>query len=192
VTAVHMGLITVLWLVFAVSTVGKLRAWRGFVASLQPLGLLPGRLVPATAVAVAVAAAEVTVLLGLSAAVAGVFDLVPTGPVVRLGGLVTAAALLGVLTGGIALALRRGTSAPCACFGASTRPLGGRHLVRNCVLLLVAAGALVTPAGPVVPAGALLGAAAGALVAVLLVRLDDLVELLAPARPLSPATLRRN
>jgi Methylamine utilisation protein MauE len=190
VIALHLGLITVLWLVFAVSTAGKLRTWRGFVASLRPLGLLPGRLVPATAVAVATA--EVTVLLGLSAAVAGVLDLVPAGPVVRFGGLVAAAALLGVLTGGIALALRRGSSAPCACFGASTRPLGGRHLVRNAILLLVAAGALVTPAGPVVPAGALLGAAAGALVAVLLIRLDDLVELLAPARPLSPATLRRN
>ena len=189
-TAVHLGLITVLWLVFAVSTVGKLAAWRGFVASLRPLGLLPGRLVPATAVAVATA--ELTVLLGLSVAVAGMFDLVPAGPVVRLGGPVVAAALLGVLTGGIALAVRRGTSAPCACFGASTRPLGGRHLVRNAILLLVAAGALVTPAGPAVPAGALLGAAAGALAAVLLIRLDDLVELLAPARPLSPATPRRN
>ena len=167
-----------------------LAAWRDFAESLRRLGLLPGRLVGVTAVAVV--AAEVTVLLGLSAAVAGVLDLVPAGPVVRFGGLVVAAALLGVLTVGIALALRRGTSAPCACFGASTRPLGGRHLVRNTLLLLVTAGALGTPAGPVAPAGVLLGVAAGALVAVLLVRLDDLVELFAPARPLSPATSRRN
>lgn len=32
-----------------------------------------------------------------------------------------------------------GTRPPCACFGrASTRPLGRRHVVRNCGLLLVA------------------------------------------------------
>jgi hypothetical protein len=187
VTSLHMSFVAVLWLVFAVSALGKLRgtARLAFTESLRRLGLLPGRLVPA--VAAAVIAAELTVLLGLSGAVAGVFDLVPAVPVVRLGGVAAAAALLCVLTGGITLALRRGTTARCACFGAESRPLSGRHLVRNTILLLVAAGALVTPAEPARPAGALLGVAAGLLIALVLVRLDDIVELVVPIRPARPA-----
>jgi methylamine utilization protein MauE len=187
VTSLHMSFVAVLWLVFAVSGLGKLRgaARLAFAASLRLLGLLPARLVHT--VATAVVAGELTVLLGLSGAVAGGFDLVPAVPVVRLGGVAAAAALLCVFTGGITLALRRGTTARCACFGAESRPLSGRHLVRNSILLLVAAGALATPAGPVPPAGALLGDAAGLLLALVLVRLDDLVELVVPIRPARPA-----
>jgi hypothetical protein len=193
VTSLHMGLVTVLWLVFAVSALGKVRgvsAQRSFAESLRPLGLLPGRVVPAVAGLVTVA--ELTVLFGLTGAVAGLVDLVPAVPVVRLGGVAAAAALLCVFTGGIALALRRGSTARCACFGAESRPLGGRHLVRNGLLLLITAGALATPATTVEPAGALLAAAAGTLVALVLIRLDDLVELFTPARLAGPTPARRN
>jgi hypothetical protein len=59
--------------------------------------------------------------------------------VTALAGLGVGAALLIVFTMAISSVLRQGTSASCRCFGASTQPLGRRHLVRNAILLLIAA-----------------------------------------------------
>jgi hypothetical protein len=174
------GAAVALWVVFAVSAASKVRSaggQRAFAESLRPLGLLPGRLLAPTALAVT--GAEIAVVVGLSCA-----------PVVRpvaSAAFAVATVLLGVLTSGIALALRRGSSAPCACFGASSRPLSRRHLVRNGVLMLIAAGgaglaAVLPPASPEPPSLVLAGLV-GAVVALLLIRFDDLVELFAPTAP---------
>lgn len=55
---------------------------------------------------------------------------------------VLAFALLAAFTANLALVLRSGRVASCACFGgASTEPVSSRHLVRNGVLLLAALAA---------------------------------------------------
>ncbi|MET7724682.1 MauE/DoxX family redox-associated membrane protein [Streptomyces mirabilis] len=84
--------------------------------------------------------------------------------------------LLAAFTTGIVRALRSGTKASCACFGVSTAPIGRRHVVRNTVLLALAAFGLAaalagTPA-PTQAAGVLI-AAFGALVGALLVIFTD-------------------
>lgn len=51
---------------------------------------------------------------------------------------VAAAVLLVAFSVLIAMRLRAGEHPPCACFGQwSASPIGARHLVRNCVLLLL-------------------------------------------------------
>ncbi|OKI81719.1 MauE/DoxX family redox-associated membrane protein [Micromonospora sp. CB01531] len=102
--------------------------------------------------------------------------------------------LLAVLTTGVVLAVRRGTGARCACFGATERPLGRRHVVRNGILLASVAGALVAvalgAAYPLAPAGAAVALAAGAVGALILIRLDDLLDLFLPvstAPPIAPS-----
>ncbi|MER5826555.1 MauE/DoxX family redox-associated membrane protein [Streptomyces mirabilis] len=79
--------------------------------------------------------------------------------------------LLAAFTTGIVRALRSGTKASCACFGVSTAPIGRRHVVRNTVLLALAAALAGTPA-PTQAAGVLI-AAFGALVGALLVIFTD-------------------
>jgi hypothetical protein len=92
--------------------------------------------------------------------------------------------LLAVFTAGVALAVRRGTGARCACFGAAEQPLGARHLVRNGLLLaavgVAALGIAVASAQPLGPAGTAMAVSAGAVGALLLIRLDDLVDLFMP------------
>ena len=73
-----------------------------------------------------------------------------------------AAALLVAFTAAVALRLARGEAVPCGCFGeTSPEPVGADTLVRNGVLLAVAAVAVATggpPGGPVsAGAGVVLG-----------------------------------
>jgi hypothetical protein len=172
------GAAVALWVVFAVSAAGKVRSaerQRAFAASLRPLGFVPDRFLrPA---ALAVTAAEVAVVVGLTCVPFG------AGPPAA-GAFWLAAGVLTVLTGGVALALGRGAAASCACFGTAERPLSRRHLVRNLALLAIAVGGLALadqlPAGTTeLPAAALAGLG-GAVVALLLIRLDDVVDLFAP------------
>jgi hypothetical protein len=84
----------------------------------------------------------------------------------------------------IVAAMHRGISTACACFGRSTAPLGAPHLVRNTLLSVAVITGLVV--GPEhlggVPALALAVPALAALAsALVLVRLDDLVDLFAPS-----------
>lgn len=101
-------------------------------------------------------------------------------PATRTAGFVAAAALLAVLTAGIAVVLARGTTAPCRCFGASATPLSARHLVRNGVLVVVAVLGLAAPAGPPGIGPALVATLAGAVAGLLVTVADDVVELFAP------------
>lgn len=100
-------------------------------------------------------------------------------------GFALAAGLLGAFTAAVALALRRGRTASCQCFGASAAPLSATHLVRNLALLAVCLTGLVGGAFPAAaasgrPAGLALALSAGAAAALFAVRLDDVVALLAP------------
>lgn len=166
---------TLLLGVFLAALAGKVRrraAYRGFVASLRALGVLPGRLVAVTAAAVTAAEAAIVVLLAVPGTVPA--------------GFLLTAVLLTAFTTGIVVAVRRGTTAPCACFGVSVTPLGRVHVVRNLVLLATAgAGLAVAGAGGGVEfAGAALAVAAAVVALVPVLRLDDLAALFsrAPAR----------
>ncbi|GAA2235354.1 hypothetical protein GCM10010232_22600 [Streptomyces amakusaensis] len=167
--------------VFAVALVGKARgraAFQEFAASITALRLLPARVSRAAAVLVTAVEAAVVVLL------------VPSSTV--LAGFALAVLLLLALTGGIVLALRRGRSAPCRCFGASVTPLGPVHVVRNLLLAVAGAGGLTAMAAgasagwPPHPGGSLIAAVSAAVVLLLVVRLDDLTALFAPA-PAAPS-----
>jgi hypothetical protein len=85
---------------------------------------------------------------------------------------------------GIGAALRRKQRAPCRCFGTSATPLGRTHLVRNAAVSAAAVTGLalmsLTPPGAGHPAGAALAVLVGAVLAALVVRIDDLVALFAP------------
>jgi methylamine utilization protein MauE len=175
----------VVGLVFGVSAVGKLRGRGGygeFVAATQLLLLAVGfrRLArePATRlVSGVVVAAEVLVPVLL---VASVLFVVP-----GLGwlGLGLAMFLLAGFGVGIGAAVRRGVRTSCRCFGASSIPLGKQHLVRNVFLIVVAATGLVAGTGGHGSTVGMAIAAGTALVAaVLVVRLDDLLDLFTPTK----------
>lgn len=161
--------------VFLVSAASKLRnrsAFDAFAAGLRATRLVSGR--TARWIGSLTVAAEAGVVLLLAV------------PLTTLGGYLLAAALLVVFIGGIALTMRRGVVATCPCFGASTTRLGGRHLARNAVLLAVAvaglaAGLAAGGSGSGEWAGLLLAGVTGAVAAAVVVRLDDIVELFAPA-----------
>ena len=180
-----LGAVVVLWVVFSVSAAsksGSARRQRAFAASLRPLKVLSERLLAPAALAVTVA--EIAVVAGLSWVLLGFVAGVPGTQSVAAAALAAATVLLAVLTGGIVLALRRGSRASCACFGAAERPLSRRHLVRNGLLILIAAGGVAVvdhvPRDAAQLPAVLLAGSVGAVVALVLIRLDDLVELFAP------------
>jgi hypothetical protein len=99
--------------------------------------------------------------------------------------------LLAVFTAAVAAMWRRAVAVPCRCFGAGHSPPGATHLARNGALLLIAAaGGLLTwsGAGPASfdDVGAL-SVIAGAAVAVLLVDLEEIVAVARPRRPTTPS-----
>lgn len=167
--------------VFGVSASGKLggKRFRVFVTTAGPLELMPRRW--RAGVATAVVGAELAIVVAV--AVGLVMVLFGLSRVVLVAGLTGAAVLLAGFTVAIGLLLRRGDRKPCHCFGVTDIPLGPAHLVRNLVLLALAVtGALARGSGFAV-AGVALACVAGVVVAVLMVRFDDLVTLFAPPDP---------
>jgi hypothetical protein len=172
---VALGCRCMVGLVFAASVLGKLRSRESYARFVSASGRLRPRWVlfrlPAGVVAGGVIAAEATALVLL----------VPPGTAwmgFALAGLLAMAFAAAVLA-----ALRRGDRAPCHCFGASARPVGRVHLVRNVVLaaaagLGMAAGAVA--AGPLEPAGGITAVVAGAVVAAVVVTADDVAGLFRP------------
>jgi hypothetical protein len=177
-------------LVFGASAASKLGspgAYRRFRAAMADTGLLPPRLrAPSTA---GLAGAELIAALSLgAAAVSMVTGARSLGAVVPVA-LGLATLLAGLLVTGVAVLVRRGVPARCACFGASvSEPIGVRHLVRNLVLLgivlLGLAGSLAGPGGGQAglgPAGAVVMAAGtGGCGALLIVCWEDLAVLVTP------------
>lgn len=158
-----LGCRLVLLGVFLVALVSKVCDHREFEDSL--VGVVPHHRV-AAALTTATEAAVVVLLC------------VPrTGPA----GLALAAALLVAFIVGITRALRRGTTAPCRCFGASATPLGVPHVVRNGVLVgVAAAGAFAGSALPTDLPGITITAVSAAVTTLAVVRLDDVVALFQP------------
>ncbi|MEV0613648.1 MauE/DoxX family redox-associated membrane protein [Nonomuraea sp. NPDC050404] len=169
-------------IVFAISAFTKLRtgaAFRSFVASLV---MVPGPFRYAVAAVLAAGEVIVTVLAagGVAAAVAvAAATPVPAWP--RLG-LALAGVLLVVLSAGIAVTRWRGLRVACRCFGRSETPLGGVHLVRNALLLVVVALGLSAPAvtGPLPVAGLAVAVPVALTTAVVLVFFDDIADLFVP------------
>jgi hypothetical protein len=171
---VVLGCRCVVGLVFLASVVGKLRgrkAYAGFVVAAGRLG--PGWVVsrvPAGVLAGGVIAAEAAVLV------------LVVLPGMAWAGFVLAGLLALAFAAAVLAALRRGDRAPCNCFGGSTRPVGGVHLVRN-VVLAAAAGvglAASSAAGPLEPAGVVVAVVVGGVVAAVVVTADDVAELFRP------------
>jgi hypothetical protein len=158
-----------------------------FSRRLRHTRLVPARLLPAAAAALC--AAESVVASGLIAACVPTATAWPGRTALAESALAAAATLTTALAAGIAVLIRRGTQARCACFGAgSASPIGRLHLIRNLGLLAVEACGLAccplsrTPSA----SGILLAALAGVVGALLAVRLDDIAGLFASASPPAP------
>jgi hypothetical protein len=157
--------------VFIVSVVTKVRgraAWRSFSSWLMGLPLRALRLTWAPAA-----------LTGAEAAVVVLVAIPATAP----SGLAAAAVLSLGLTLGLAAAVHRGARQPCHCFGLSSEPLGGRHVLRNALLLMLAVTGSVSAiaaghaAAPVEGGLAAIGGLAAAL---LIIFSGDVAALLRP------------
>jgi hypothetical protein len=182
--------------VFGTSAGAKLRgraAYAGFVAGLGESGLIAIRFLPA--VAAVLAGAEVLIAVGATATAGYALAAEPpaAAALARIA-LLAAALLAGALSAGVAVLVRRGTRARCACFGSSSaRPLGAQALARNLALLVVfVAGFLASVPSPQDPAiaGSLVALAGGGITGLLLVHLDDLVELFGGSPGAGLATTR--
>ncbi|HWO63035.1 MAG TPA: MauE/DoxX family redox-associated membrane protein [Umezawaea sp.] len=155
----------VLVVVFALSSVGKVRGPAAFAESVRDLGG-PGH--PAIPVLVVVAEMAVAVLLVLPSRTAAT------------AGFVLAAGLLAVFTAVVARVVRQDRATPCRCFGATTTPLGRQHVVRNLVLTACALTGALGPPAPPLDAGAVFAAAFGVLAGLLVAMSDHLVALFTP------------
>ena len=151
--------------VFAASTVSKLRDFRGFARSVPALAPVPRRLVVPVSAAVVIGEAVIVVLV-----------LVPMST--RTGFVLASVLLLG-FTAAIAAAMRRGQRAPCRCFGASDLPIGPVHLVRNAVLGCVAVLGTATPDHLPPVAGSAVAIVAGVVGAVIVISADDIAVVFA-------------
>ncbi|HXV94363.1 MAG TPA: MauE/DoxX family redox-associated membrane protein [Pseudonocardia sp.] len=164
--------------VFAVSAVVKFRDPVSFRAGVRAFRLLPDR-----------AVAPVARIVPPLEAAAAVLVLVP---LTRTAGFVLAAALLLAFAAGMLGVLRRGAVASCACFGRSSRPVAPRHVVRNVVLTIVCAAGVITGGAPLSPAAALLALLAAFPAVAVVVSLDDIADLFAPAPPPPASTGSRH
>ncbi|MEV0269293.1 MauE/DoxX family redox-associated membrane protein [Hamadaea sp. NPDC050747] len=156
--------------VFATAVAGKIAsrpAWRAFVDSLNRMDAVPARLLQPAAWASLAAEIAISLLL------------VVPGRIFGAAGFVLAIGLLGSFTVAITSAIRRGKNAPCRCFGASVTPLGWSHVFRNSGLMALAALGLTAAlsGGPIEVAPAVVAAATGVVVGLLVTRLDDLLAL---------------
>jgi hypothetical protein len=92
-----------------------------------------------------------------------------------------AALLLVVFSVVLVGVIRRGVAVGCRCFGSTTRPVRGVHVLRNmlaCAVAMLGLAVLVVARGAVgAPEGVAVGVVAGLVVGVLLVSLDELVDL---------------
>lgn len=165
--ALDLACRAVLAVVFAVAVVGKLSSRRAFadlVEQLRPL--LPGRSARTAAVGLTAAECAAAVLLVLA----------------PVAGQLLAVVTLLSLTAGVWIVLRQGLQVRCACFGRKSAVLNRGHLLRNGLLVAVAAagltGHLTGTSGSSV--GAAVGAIGlGGLLGLCLTRWDDLTYLIA-------------
>jgi hypothetical protein len=168
--------------VFTVSVVTKVRgraAWRSFSSWLTGLPLRVLRLTWAPAA-----------LTGAEAAVVVLVAIPATAPA----GLVGAAVLSLGLTLGLAAAVHRGARQPCHCFGLSSEPLSGRHVIRNALLLTLAVtgsvSAIITGPAAAGPVEGGLAAIGGLAAALLIIFSGDVAALLRPPQVRLPGAVQ--
>lgn len=168
-------------LVCGVSVIGKLRgraAFREFAGTTRVLLIAAG---PVSGISHAAARVVGGVVVAAEASVVLLLLIPGTGWI----GFGLAMVLMAAFGHGIAAAVRRGVRTSCRCFGASSTPLGTRHLVRNAALFLVAAGGLLLgPVGNADPAVLAIAGGGAAALALLVVRLDDVMDLFTPQLPM--------
>lgn len=168
----NTGAVVLCGLVLLVSAVSKVRSradYAEFAGSVPAFGI-PARWTRLFAVLTVVAEFVIAGLL-----LASVF----TGYWTAVAGLVLAVGMFGVLTAAVWRAVSRQSGAVCRCFGRARTTLTHRHTVRNAFLLGVAVFGLSVVDGSGDPAVAWLAAVVGAVGAVLVVRFDDLADLVA-------------
>ncbi len=155
-------------LVFAVSALAKLRSRPAFRSLESWVATLP----------LPLARSRPRLCAGVMAGTEAAIAVLVAFPASARAGLLLAAAVLAVFAAGVHIVLRRGTSAPCRCFGTAAAPLGRRHVARNLLLCAAAAtgAAVAAPAGR--PAGIAISLGAGTVVALVVVFLDDLAAVL--------------
>jgi hypothetical protein len=159
-------------IVFAVACTSKLRsriAFERFTRSLEVLKL-PSAAKPRL-IAPVVVAAEVATVVSLAA------------PVAVAIGFTLALTLLLAFAFSIVRAVTGGVQVPCQCFGSDGATLAGRHVLRNVLLVVLAAIGLAaqlsgTASGASV-AGGLVAALAGAALGYMFIRWDDIAYLAA-------------
>lgn len=172
--------------VFGTSAASKTRsraAYRAYRADLGATKLVPGSLL--ATVAALLAACEILTAAWLAGCTV-LLAALGSQPSALLGesALAPATLLIATLTAGIAVAIRRGSAAPCPCFGArSPRPVGPAHLLRNLVLLAAVISGMAL--GPIAhrqptPASLAVALVTAAVAAMLIIRWEDLAELFAP------------
>lgn len=172
--------------VFGASAAGKMRsraAYRAYRAGLGANHLVPGRLLATAAAALAACEALTAAwLAGCTVVLAALGSRPPA--LLDEPALAAATLLTATLTAGIAVAIRRGSPAPCPCFGVkSPRPVGPAHLLRNLVLLSVlVSGLALGSAGSrrPTPAGLALALGTAVVAAMLIIRWEDLAEVFTP------------
>jgi hypothetical protein len=180
-----VAVLTLTACVFCTSASAKLRsrrAYAAFRAGLQETGLLPERFRPAASAALSATEAAIAICLAAATVLSATGR--PRAPLAAEAALTASAVLTAVLAVGVAVVIRHGTRARCACFGTgSARPLGAVHLVRNLALLAtIGAGLATSPLGHgrPSPAAVTVAAGAGVVAALLFVRWEDLADLVAP------------
>lgn len=152
------------------SAAGKLTpsGFRATVDMLRQLGAVPAKRSVACLLIIAETAVALLVVVPRAAAV----------------GSVAAVALFAILTGGVGWVLARRMNVRCACFGAAGRTLSITHLIRNLFLLATAICSGLVARFPGAPEEIMISTVLGVFLALVLVRLDDVIFLFsAPARP---------
>lgn len=157
------GFIGIVFLVAVLNKISSRAAFRDFVQSVQDMVPSPKPIAPL------VVAAELAIVLLL----------VTPSRTAGLAGFVLAGLLLVGFVGGIVRAMSVGNTRPCRCFGRSAKPLGRQHVIRNALLIAVAAlGAVASVASVSVPlAPAALAAVSGLVLGSLVTMSEDLVAL---------------
>lgn len=164
-----------LFVTFSVSAAGKLSSTYNFSTFRMTVGSMSGlhNRTATTLLALLVASLEV---------LAAILMVVPAAHAVATGFLLALGLLLAFELA-IARTIRRGIAVPCHCFSASQEtPVGSQDLARNAALVGVAAVGLYTAQGMPNATwdGGLVAALCAAIVAWLLVNLDDLLWLAHP------------
>ncbi|MEU0572530.1 MauE/DoxX family redox-associated membrane protein [Nonomuraea sp. NPDC005983] len=165
---VEVGCRVLLVTVFALALWSKVSGrepWARFVRSVRDMTPWRSNAVP---VAVAAGEAAVIVLAATPLRWAGAL------------GFALAAVLLGCFAVATALVVRRGAAVPCRCFGASETPMGWAHVIRDLVLIALAAlGLAASTAFGLADMGmAVISGVSGAALGLLITRTDDLASLL--------------